>query len=399
MQIMSNNSETKGISRRQFIRIGSLASISLPTVINTSCRKSNDAENGKVEFEWRNKQPGMAYRPLGRTGFMVSEVVNGGDTVRNNTYKHVEYAIERGLNYFDTAPAYGRGESEEAYGKILSSSSMREKVFINTKISSFKGIRNRMYKDIFEQLPGQKKSQIMKRAEEMRLERQVDKPGYYYTYWPGQEKSMDGSYLTAAMMPDYAHKVEGSKRFRESIYTSLEGSLKRVGTDYFDILMCPHGADAPEDVQVEEVFRIFEDLKKEGKIRHMGVSTHNDPAGVLRAASQTGHYDVAMIAYNFLNSSYLEDAIQEATNAGMGVIGMKVAMAVATQHKELQPLPAWREEKLNRILPGEEKAPVRAYLWALQNPNISAVVSNLWDENYVDENLSVVGRKVELMKG
>jgi len=275
-------------------------------------------------------------------------------------------------------------------------SSIREKVFINTKISSFKGVRNRMYKDIFELLPGQKKSRIMERAREMRLERQVDKPGYYFTYWPGQEKSMDGSYLTAAMVQDYAHQVEGSKRFREAIYTSIEGSLKRIGTDYFDLVMCPHGADAPEDVQVEEVFRIFEDLKKEGKVRHMGVSSHNDPAGILRAANATGHYDVAMVAYNFLNSPYMEDAIKEATNGGMGVIGMKVAMGVATQHKELQPLPAWREEKLNRILPGEEKAPVRAYLWALQNPRISAVISNLWDFQHVDENLSVVGRKVEL---
>jgi len=42
---------------------------------------------------------------------------------------------------------------------------------------------------------------------------------------------------------------------------------------------------------------------------------------------------------------------------------------------------------------------VKAYLWALQNPNISAVISNLWDEKHVDENFSVVGRKVELMKG
>ncbi|MFC2123594.1 hypothetical protein ACFLU5_02185 [Bacteroidota bacterium] len=46
---------------------------------------------------------------------MISEVVNGGDTVRSNSYKHVEYAIEKGLNYLDTAPAFGRGKSEEGY--------------------------------------------------------------------------------------------------------------------------------------------------------------------------------------------------------------------------------------------------------------------------------------------
>ena len=75
---------------------------------------------------------------------------------------------------------------------------------------------------------------------------------------------------------------------------------------------------------------------------------------------------------------------------------MKVAMAVATHHKSLQPVPQWRIDKVERIVPGEMKAPMKAYLWALQNPNISAVVANLWDQQFVHENLSVAGKKVEL---
>ena len=42
------------------------------------------------------------------------------------------------------------------------------------------------------------------------------------------------------------------------------------------------------------------------------------------------------------------------------------------------------------------KPPLKAYLWALQNPDISAVISNLWDETFVKENLSIAGKKVEL---
>jgi hypothetical protein len=45
------------------------------------------------------------------------------------------------------------------------------------------------------------------------------------------------------------------------------------------------------------------------------------------------------------------------------------------------------------------KAPMKAYIWALQNPHISGVISNLWDEQFVNENLSVVGKKVELQPG
>jgi len=75
---------------------------------------------------------------------------------------------------------------------------------------------------------------------------------------------------------------------------------------------------------------------------------------------------------------------------------MKVAMAVATHPKQLQPIPEWRIQKVNRVVPGDLKPPLKAYLWALQNPEISAVISNLWDESFVKENLSVAGKKVEL---
>ena len=80
----------------------------------------------------------------------------------------------------------------------------------------------------------------------------------------------------------------------------------------------------------------------------------------------------------------------------MGLVAMKAAHAVATHHKELQPIPEWRVAKVERIVPGDLKAPQKAYLWALQNPRITAVISNLWDETYVRENLALVGKKVEL---
>ena len=61
-----------------------------------------------------------------------------------------------------------------------------------------------------------------------------------------------------------------------------------------------------------------------------------------------------------------------------------------------KPNPEWRVQKINRIIPGEMKVPMKAYLWALQNPYIAAVISNLWSESYVKENLSLAGKKVEL---
>src|SRR2546425_9769702 len=70
-------------------------------------------------FQWRNRQSGMAYRRLGRTGMMISEVVMGGNTIAPDNYDHVLLALDHGLNYLDTAPAYGQGKSEEGYSHVI----------------------------------------------------------------------------------------------------------------------------------------------------------------------------------------------------------------------------------------------------------------------------------------
>jgi predicted aldo/keto reductase-like oxidoreductase len=210
---------------------------------------------------------------------------------------------------------------------------------------------------------------------------------------------MDKCFISNAMVEEYGHLVDGSKAHQEKIKSSVEGSLKRAKTDHFDILMCPHGANSLEEVMIPETFETFSELKKEGKVRFLGLSTHNDPAGVLDAAVESGNYDLVMCAYNIVNGGYLEASIKRAYEHGVGIIAMKVAMAVATHHKALQPIPQWRIDKVEHIVPGDLKAPLKAYLWALQNPNITAVISNLWDEQFINENLSIVGKKVALNYG
>ncbi|NND34590.1 MAG: hypothetical protein HKN76_18535 [Saprospiraceae bacterium] len=392
----------KSIDRRGFISLASAASVGLSGLPLASVKGASYASSKNlppVAKEWRNKVEGMAYRQLGRTGLMVSEVVNGGDPVRSDNFRQVEIALERGVNYLDMAPAYGNGDCETAYSKVIDSPSKREKVFMTTKVSGYQGVRDGKYQDIFKGLPAEKQKSIMKRAEEMRAERYVDKPGYFLIYWPNQEKSMDKCFISNAMVKDYGHLVDASKEQQQKIKESVEGSLKRTKTDYFDILMCPHGANSREEVMIPETFATFEELKKEGKVRFLGLSTHNDPAGVLDAAIESGHYDVVMCAYNIVNGGYLEASIKRAYEKGMGIIAMKVAMAVATHHKSLQPIPQWRVDKVKHIVPGELKAPLKAYLWALQNPHITAVISNLWDEQFISENLSIVGQQVQLNYG
>lgn len=379
------------VSRRSLLRAG----VAATAMAEMGAMPRSAPAQEQPAPEWRNKQPGMAYRRLGRTGMMVSEVVCGGDPIHPGNYKHLNLALEMGLNYLDMAPQYGNGDCERAYGMLLRGGK-RDRVFLTTKVSGFTQMRERMYREIFDELPEGKKAVVVKRAEELRQERAVLKPGYYLTYFPGQSRQLDPAYLRVAMMPEYAHRVEGSAAFRKYIFDSLEGSLQRVGTDHFDILMCPHGANSPEELDCPEILSTFQELKKQGKVRFLGVTAHNDPAGILRAATAAGHYDVVMCAYNVINGGYVEDAIRQAHAKGVGIIAMKAAHAIATHHKQLQPVPQWRIDKINRIIPGDMKPPMKAYLWALQNPHITAVISNLWDETYVRENLSLAGKKVEL---
>ncbi|HTE20371.1 MAG TPA: aldo/keto reductase, partial [Armatimonadota bacterium] len=366
---------------------GGLAHANAPATART-------AENGQ---EWRNKQAGMAYRRLGRTGMMVSEVVCGGDPIKLDNYRHLQLAVEMGLNYLDMAPAYNDGDTERAYGKLISEAPVnRDRVYLTTKISGFTQMREQKYEEIFKGLPGGKQEAVRKRALELREARAVEKPGYFLTYFPGQGGQLDPAYLRVAMMAEYRHQVEGDPAFRRFITESLEGSLKRLGTDHVDIMMCPHGATTPEELRCPEIVETFSELKRAGKVRFLGVSAHNDPAAILRAATESGDYDVVMLAYNVINGGYLEEPLRQAAAKGVGVVAMKVAHAVATHHKALQPVPDWRVQMINRVVPGDMKAPVKAYLWALQNPHISAVISNLWDEAYVRENLAIAGKKIEL---
>jgi aryl-alcohol dehydrogenase-like predicted oxidoreductase len=385
-------------SRREFLQ-SAVVPAAAGMAVSGVAAEAKQAEQPQRPEEWRNKQPGMAYRRLGRSGLMISEVISGGDPITSSNYQHLNLALEMGLNYLDMAPAYSNGDCEIAYGKLLGgSSAKRDKVFLQTKVSAFLNVRYRMYRTIFAGLPADKQNAIMKRAEELHQNNLAEKPGYYLDYFPGQRNQFPPAYLAVAMMPDYAYLVEGSQEFRKCISDSLEGSLKRVGTDHFDLLMCPHGAAVPDELDNPHIYETFLELKQQGKVRFLGVTSHNDAAGVLKKATQVGHYDAVMCAYNVINGGYVDQAILDASARQVGIIAMKAAHAVATHHKELQPVPQWRIDKINRIIPGDMKPPMKAYLWALQNPHISAVNSNLWDETFVRENLSLAGKKVELQR-
>jgi aryl-alcohol dehydrogenase-like predicted oxidoreductase len=375
---------TQELGRREFIE-GSLAAAA--GMAASSARRVSGASPDSPADEWRNRQPGMKYRRLGRTGFMVSEIVFGGDPVTPDNRRPVEVAVERGLNYLDTAPAYGRGKSEEGYAGVLRAVG-RDKVFLTTKVSPLGGARNRAYLDVFAGLTRAEQEAVLKELAEDLRKRDATLPTYMGNYFGGQLREIEEDALSDVLERRYRAKIDARATYAETMVRSVEESLRRLGTDHVDVLMCPHGASSYAETQIPEVHETFEKLRKEGKVRALGVSAHNDPAGVLRGAVASGVYSVAMIAFNVVNRSFVEPALEEAKKADLGVIGMKLAQSLFDPDRSTTARPE-RVALLDRVVPGERSVYQKAYAFGLSNPSLSAVVSNMVDEKQVAENLAV----------
>ncbi|UCF21347.1 MAG: aldo/keto reductase [Gemmatimonadota bacterium] len=121
--------ELDGISRRNFVRIGSVA------------LAGGAGLGGRAFPAAAGKRPGLfpapsqeariqSYRTLGRTGWRVSDVGMGSVPLRESTV--VRYAYDKGVNYFDTAEGYGNGSAERAIGEAMPHMD-RAKIFIATK--------------------------------------------------------------------------------------------------------------------------------------------------------------------------------------------------------------------------------------------------------------------------
>lgn len=338
--------------------------------------------------EWRNRQAGMKYRRLGRTGFMVSEIVLGGDPIAPDNRRHAEIAFERGLNYFDTAPAYGQGKSEEGYAEALRAVG-RQNVFLTTKVSPLGPARNRAYQQVFAGLGREEQETVLREVADDVERRGASLPGYMGNYFRGQLREIEEDALSDVLERRYGSRIDARATYFDTIVTSVEQSLRRLKTDHVDILMCPHGASSYAETQIPEVHQAFEKLKQDGKVRALGVSAHNDPAGVLRGAMASGVYSMAMIAYNITNRRHVEPALEEAKRSDFGVVAMKVAQAVFQPDRSTNTYPE-RAALLDRMVPGPLTPYQKAYTFGLANANLSAVVSNMVDEKQVRENLAVV---------
>ena len=122
----------KKITRRKFLRDLTVTCTCSGLYVNSlSARHAQEkthkkyASTGKINME---------YRTLGRTGLKVSAVSFG--VMRLTDPAVLFEALEMGINYFDTAHGYQRGNNEKMLGDVLKQYG-REQVFIATKIPPY----------------------------------------------------------------------------------------------------------------------------------------------------------------------------------------------------------------------------------------------------------------------
>jgi len=204
----------------------------------------------------------MTYRQLGASGLTVSTVGLGcnalGATVADRDVPGlVNAALEAGITFFDTADTYSRGRSEQLLGRALGAH--RDDVVIATKFG------------------------------------------------------MDTDGLNG---PDWG--VRGSRRY---IRKAVEGSLRRLGTDYIDLYQM-HAPDLR--TPIEETLAALHELVAEGKVRYIGSSNFTgwqvvDADWTARTGPLTPMIS-AQNQYNLLNRDAEAELLPAVEHVGAGLL-------------------------------------------------------------------------------
>ena len=239
---------SKHIERREFLKRFGLGAAATAAIV-TGCQSKGEAPGAKEYSQQQEPPKGkMTYRTNPTTGDKVSLLGYGmmrlpttdGGSARGSeapidqetVNRLVDYAIEHGVNYFDTSPAYCRGESEHATGIALARHP-RKSYYIATKLSNFN-----------ESTWGRKESIEM--FENSLRELQTDYIDYYLLHGCG----MGG-------MEAYKGRYEDNGMLDYCIEQRRKGRIRNLGFSYhgdiavFDYLLSRHDEVHWDFVQIE----------------------------------------------------------------------------------------------------------------------------------------------------
>jgi predicted aldo/keto reductase-like oxidoreductase len=176
---------------------------------------------------------------------------------------------------------------------------------------------------------------------------------------------------------------------------TLEGSLRRLRTDYIDVYF-NHAVNDVDRLHNPEFYLFAERAKQQGKIRFVGLSGHGGRLiECLDYAIDTGKFDIMLVAYNFgQDPSFLQfftrnfdfiainqelpRVLRRAKAAGMGVIAMKTLRGA-----RLNNMKAYQQD-------GATFAQA-AFRWVLSSPTVDALIVTMQSHEQVDEFVAASG--------
>ena len=207
---------------------------------------------------------------------------------------------------------------------------------------------------------------------------------------------------TKGMCRDRHGKLRDPKKFSAAI----DKSLKRLGTDYIDVMQFHLLNMDDYDGVVDTLYPVMEKAREEGKIRFIGFSEQYkiepDHRTVTHALRTHPHlWDTVMLKYGILNQYAAKEALPLAQENNVGIINMAVIREKLPKPKLLgDQIKAWKREglishdalddsnPLGWLIKGEVRSVVDAgYIFASEHPGVSTVLTGTSSISHLQNNV------------
>jgi uncharacterized protein len=198
-------------------------------------------------------------------------------------------------------------------------------------------------------------------------------------YMNGRNEEIVGKALKGRRDKVYvATKATPAALTKKDILKDIETSLSKLQIDYIDVIQL-HSLTSGERAFMPEAREALVELRKQGKVRFFGVTTHTNQADVLTAITDDPDkfFDVALVGYNFQSEPSVKKAIARAAKAGIGIVAMKTQAG------------GYKTDALGPISPHQA-----ALKWVLQDTNVACAIPGMKDMSMLQEAYAVMGMKL-----